>query len=166
MDGRGLFPVFTKGDPNFVKNYRGVTLVSCMSKLFTTILNNTIEIFYVNNNRISDAQFGFKKGHSTVHATFVLFSLIQKFLNEKQRLYVCFVDLKRCFDSRNRNALWYKLYNTGIQGKLLRIIRDMYSKVKSCVKHCSSYPDYFEYAVGLRQGEVILLHWYRCLWKI
>ena len=154
MDGV-LIPVFKKGDSDCVKNYRGVTLVSCMSKLFTTILNNRIETFCVNNNRISDAQFGFKKGHSTVDATFVLLSLIQKFLNEKKRLYICFVDLKRCFDSINRNALWYKLYNTGIQGKLLRIIRDMYSKVKSCVKQCNSYSDYFEYAVGLRQGEVI-----------
>ena len=70
-------------------------------------------------------------------------------------MYVCFVDLKRCFDSINRNALWYKLYKSGINGKLLRIIRDMYGKVKSCVIHCNSYSEYFEYAVGLRQGEVM-----------
>ena len=126
-----------------------------MSKLFTTILNNRIETFCVNNDRISDAQFGFKKGHSTVDAMFILLSIVQKHLIEKQRLYVCFVDLKRCFDSINRNALWYKLYKTGIQGRLLRVIRDMYSKVKSCVKQCNSYSEYFEYAVGLRQGEVI-----------
>ena len=31
----------------------------------------------------------------------------------------------------------------------------MYENVKSCVKHCSSYSDYFNYAVGLRQGEVM-----------
>ena len=39
--------------------------------------------------------------------------------------------------------------------KLLRLIRDMYENVKSCVKACSSYSDYFNYAVGLRQGEVM-----------
>ena len=38
---------------------------------------------------------------------------------------------------------------------MLRVIRDMYQKVKSCVKLCSNYSDYFQYAVGLRQGEVI-----------
>jgi hypothetical protein len=38
--------------------------------------------------------------------------------------------------------------------KLLRIVRDMYQKVKSCVKVCNTYSDFFEYAVGLRQGEV------------
>lgn len=154
MDGV-LIPVFKKGDVSSARNYRGITLVSCMSKLFTTILNKRIEMFCAENDKISDAQFGFKKGHSTVDAMFILLSTIQKHLIEKQRLYVCFVDLKRCFDSINRNALWYKLYNTGIQGRLLRVIRDMYSKVKSCVKQCDSYSEYFEYAVGLRQGEVI-----------
>ena len=154
MDGV-LIPVFKKGDTNCARNYRGITLVSCMSKLFTTILNNRIEMFCVTNDKISDAQFGFKRGHSTVDAMFILLSIIQKRLIEKQRLYVCFVDLKRCFDSINRNALWYKLYKTGIQGRLLRVIRDMYSKVRSCVKQCNSFSEYFEYAVGLRQGEVI-----------
>ena len=61
----------------------------------------------------------------------------------------------KCFDSIYRNALWLKMYKSGIQGKLLRIIRDMYNKVKSCVKSCNTYSDFFEYAVGLRQGEVI-----------
>ena len=43
----------------------------------------------------------------------------------------------------------------GINGKLLRIIRDMYDKVKSCVRHCNSFSYFFECTVGLRQGEVI-----------
>jgi len=47
------------------------------------------------------------------------------------------------------------MYKSGIQGKLLRIIRDMYQKVKSCVKSCNTYSDFFKYAVGLRQGEVL-----------
>ena len=42
-----------------------------------------------------------------------------------------------------------------MQGKILRIVRDMYQKVKSCVKSLSSFSDYFSYTVGLRQGEVM-----------
>ena len=51
--------------------------------------------------------------------------------------------------------MWLKLYKSGIQGKILRIVKDMYCNVKSCVKSCSNYSDYFNYAVGLRQGEVM-----------
>ncbi|KAH3733781.1 hypothetical protein DPMN_040215 [Dreissena polymorpha] len=82
-------------------------------------------------------------------------SLVQKYINENKRLYVIYVDMMKCFDSVYRNALWLKIYKAGIEGKLLRIIKSMYENVKSCVKHCSSYSDYFNYAVGLRQGEVM-----------
>jgi len=61
----------------------------------------------------------------------------------------------KCFDSIDRNGLWIKLYKKGIQEKILRIFRDMYNNVKSCVKHLSSFSDYFSYAVDLRQGEVM-----------
>ena len=47
------------------------------------------------------------------------------------------------------------LVKCGTQGKIFLIVRDMYQKVKSCVKSLSSFSDYFSYAVGLRQGEVM-----------
>lgn len=150
-----IIPIYKKGDKRNPSNYRGITLVSCLSKLFTSILNKRIEVFCSNNNTISDSQFGFRKGRSTVDAIFILQSIIQQYLNSNSRLYVLYVDLKRCFDTIYRNALWLKLYKSGIKGKVLRIIKDMYEKVKSCVKHCNTFSEYFEYAVGLRQGEVM-----------
>ena len=39
---------------------------------------------------------------------------------------------------------WYKLYKIGINGKMLKIIKDMYSQVKACVRGCNSYSDFFE----------------------
>ena len=103
--------------------------------------------------KISDAQFGFKKGSSTVDAVFVLYmySLIEHFIKHK-RLYVAFVDLKKFFDSINRNSLLYKLFKQGFQGKILRVIKSMYENVKSRVKHCGNMSKLFEYSLGLRQG--------------
>jgi len=82
-------------------------------------------------------------------------SLVQKYVNENKRLYIIYVDMFKCFDTIYRNGLWLKLYKCGIEGKLLRIIKNMYQNVKSCVRHCSTYSEYFNYAVGLRQGEVM-----------
>ena len=42
-----------------------------------------------------------------------------------------------------------------IDGKMLRKIKNMYFQVKSCVKCCNTYSEYFECAIGLKQGEVI-----------
>jgi len=123
--------------------------------LFTSILNERIVTYCDKYNVISDAQFGFRRGLSKTDAIFSLHSLVQHFLQNKQRLYVAFVDLKKCFDSIYRNGLWFKLYKSSIDGKVLRIIRNMYTNVKSRVKQCNDLSDFIEYSVGLRQGEVL-----------
>ncbi|MCG7875528.1 MAG: reverse transcriptase family protein, partial [Candidatus Thiodiazotropha endolucinida] len=147
-----IIPLHKKGDKQCASNYRGITLLSCLSKIFTSVLNNRLEKFCKTNDTISDAQFGFRKGRSTVDAMFALLSTVQNYLCNNKRLYVAFVDLKKCFDSIYRNALWLKLFKAGVQGKLLSIIKCMYERVKSCVKSCNNFSDFFEYSVGLRQG--------------
>ena len=112
-------------------------------KIFTSVLNNRISLWCEHNSKISDAQFGFRKGRSTIDASFILHSIVNRFLNENKRLYCTFVDLKQCFDSIYINGLWLKLYNMGLNGKLLRVIRSMYQAVKSCVKLCDNYSDFF-----------------------
>ena len=129
-----LVPLFKKNDPNEVNNYRGITLVSCFSKLVTGVLNNRIKKWAENSDILSDSQFGFRKGRSTTDAIFVLNSIIQKVLKEKGRLFCAFIDLKKAFDSVYLNGLWYRLFKLGLNGKMLRIIKDMYNKVKTCVR--------------------------------
>lgn len=144
--------LYKKGDKNCVQNYLGITLLSCLLKLFTSIINSRLECFCNNNDTISDAQFGFCKGRSTIDAMFSLLSIVENFLSNN---VCCFVDLRKCFDSIYRNALWLKLFRQGIQGKMLRVIKSIYEKVKSCVRSRNNFSDFFEYSVGLRQGEVI-----------
>jgi len=125
--------------------------------MFTCVINKSIESIRNENSIISDAQFGFRKRRSTIDAIFILQSLVQKYLFANKRLYVIFVDMMKCFDSIYRNGLWLKRFKSGIQGKLLRIVRDMYSDVKSCVKSFTSFSELLSYSVGLRQGEVMSL---------
>ena len=123
-----------------------------LHKLFTAVLNKRVNDWSEKCNTVSDAQFGFKKGFSTVDAIYTLHSLIQNMLNNNKRLYCAFVDLKKAFDSVYHNALWLKLYKLGINGNLLRIIRAMYNSVKCCVRHCGSYSEFFEVSDGFKQG--------------
>ena len=134
-----IVPVHNKGDYKNVQNYRGITLVNCLSKLFTTILSNRITQVCCRHTTISDAQFGFRKGKSRVDVIFVLMSVIQKYIFEEKRLYVVFVDIVKCYNTINHNMLWFKLFKMSVQGKCIRIIKDMYRKVKSCVNSLSSF---------------------------
>ena len=143
-----IVPILKKNDPKNVNNYRGITLISTFSKIFTSILNKRLSNWAESNNVLSDAQFGFRKGRSTVDAIFVLNGIVQKFLNENKRLYCAFVDLKKAFDNVYLNGLWFKLHKLGIRGKMLRIIKDVYNKVKCCVKGCNSYSDFFNLCRG------------------
>ena len=89
---------------------------------------------------------------STVDATFVLSSIIHKFIGEKKKIYCAFIDFQKTFDSINRNILWFKLNKLGINGKILRNIQDMYSKIKAKVRKDNVCSDSFDNNVGLSQG--------------
>jgi len=82
-----IIPIHKKGGKSDASNYRGITLLSNFSKLFTSVLNNRISLWREINSKIfSDAQFGFRKGISTIDASFILHSIINKFLNEHNEL--------------------------------------------------------------------------------
>lgn len=93
-----IIPLFKKGNSYDVGSYRGITLQSCLSKLFTSILNHRISDYCDKYSTLSDAQFGFKKGRSTTDAICSLFSIVY--------MFAC-IDMKKCFDSIYRNALWF-----------------------------------------------------------
>ena len=126
-----IIPLHKKGDTDNTDNYRGITLVSNLSKIFTSILNNRLLQWSEENNIISDAQFGFKHGSGTTEAIFALHNLISLYLNKKKKLYCCFIDYKKAFDTVDRDKLFFKLARSGITGKLLNIIKQIYNDVKS-----------------------------------
>ena len=150
-----ILPVFKKGNVNEVKNYRGISLISNLGKSFTSVLNQRLLKWSQCNDVITDAQFGLRPGYGTVDAIFVLNSIISQTLNNKKRLYCAFVDFQTAFDSINRCKLWYKFSKIGIKGKMLRIIHNMYSNVKSCVTVRGFNSEYFKSSLGLMQGEVL-----------
>jgi hypothetical protein len=71
-----LIPVFKKGDQRDPHIYRGISLASCLAKLFTNIINNRLIEWSKAYDTITDAQFGFRNGLSTVDAIFALQTLI------------------------------------------------------------------------------------------
>ena len=72
-----------KGDIDQCDNYRGITLLSCVGKAFTSILNKRLTNFIEDNHILLANQAGFRKKHSTLDHCFVLQSLIDLFFNRK-----------------------------------------------------------------------------------
>ena len=150
-----IIPIYKKGDPSSPSNYRGITIVNTLSKIFSLLLRNRLNNWVENEACLNDVQFGFRDGRSTADAIFNLHSLIQKVLHKKHKLWCVFIDFERAFDTVSRNALWYKLFECGISCKIITMIKSMYQNVKSCVKfgNTMELSDFFHVTVGLKQGE-------------
>ena len=147
-------PIYkNKGDINDPDNCRGITLLICLGKLFTSVINERLTVFIDSNQIMSEAQAGFRKGYSTTDQLFTLKCIVELFLCQGRRLFCTFVDYSKAFDSINRATLWKNLISCGISGKVLRVILNMYKSIKSCVMANGMQSEFFESHVGLRQGE-------------
>ena len=152
---RGMIkPVFKqKGDILNPENYRPITLLSCVGKLFTGIISNRLNKYAEKCDLIRNTQAGFRKNHSTIDHIFVMYSLTEMLGNKSKQLFAAFIDLKQAFDTIWRDGLWYKLVNCNITGKCYKLIQNMYQGIKSCLTVNVVQTDYFSCNIGLRQGE-------------
>ena len=127
-----------KSDPN---NYRGISIISCLGKLFTALINERLTKFADLNEIIGEEQAGFRSGYSTQDHIFTLHAIIETYLNQinpKQsggkQLYCAFIDYQKAFDLVDRSCLWQKLLAYDIKGKIMKLIFDTYQNTKACVK--------------------------------
>ena len=130
-------------------------MLSTLGKLFTRILNNRLNEWAERYRIYIEAQAGFRKNMGTVDNIFILNSLITYMLNQNKQLYCVFVDFTKVFDFVVRDILWYNLLKFGVRGRMLDIIRSIYSIVKSQVKHNNITNDVFFRNIGVRQGECL-----------
>ena len=142
-----------KGNINDVNNYRGITLLSCLGKLFTSVINARLYSYLTNAKILGNEQAGFRPKHSTLDHIFALHVLSNFYVNDKKQLFCAFVDYSKAFDFVDRTYLWQKLLNSNINGKVLNVVRNMYINAKSHVSLKNVLSDSFPCQVGVRQGE-------------
>jgi len=149
-----IIPIYKeKGDQKSPDNYRGITLLSCMGKLFTSIINDRLTQFLEDNHLLHLNQAGFRKNHGVCDHIFSLKSIVDIFLSTKRKLYCAFIDYQKAFDTIWRKALWHKLITIGINGKILKLVFNMYQNIKSSIFVNGEKSNVFNSFIGLRQGE-------------
>ena len=145
-----IVPIFKSGDRHNTNNYRGITLLSCIGKLFTRVINDRLTTWADKNGVINENQLGFRKGRGTVDCLFILNGLIQMMLSKGKKLYCCFVDYQKAFDYVDRATLWSKLVNENVSSKIITLLKNMYSKINLSVKGDKRV---FKSSCGVLQGE-------------
>ena len=115
-------------------NYRGISLISCISKVYSSILNDRI-VKYCNLLGIfPDEQNGFRADRSCDDHIFSLSSIIKNRISEKKSTFCAFVDLEKAFDWVNRELLLYRLLQNNITGKMYLAVKSILSNTMSCIQ--------------------------------
>ena len=147
-----IIPVFKSDDSFNPNNYRGISVSSCLGKLFTLVINERLIKFLDIENTLSSFQIGFRRGYRTSDHVFVLNTIINSYFSKGKKAYACFVDFSKAYDSVWRKGLLYKLILNGLSFQFISLIDSMYSELKAAVKLSNGITPFFNSAVGLRQG--------------
>ena len=152
-----IVPLHKKGNSSNVQNYRGISLLNIISKIFSSILYGRLLKWCDDGLHMPESQTGGRKGYSTLDNIFCLQALTQKYISKNiGRFYVLFVDFSKAYDSVPRSKLWEILISKGLKGKLLETLQSMHSNILASVRiGKTNITDFFSCPTGLRQGCIL-----------
>jgi hypothetical protein len=139
-----IIPIHKKGPADDPDNYRGISLLPSIAKLFTKIINERCVKWKEFNDKYKEEQCGFRKERGVIDQIFTLQAIAQKHLSKKKGRYYCaFIDFSKAFDSISHNLLWFRLYTEGMHGKFMKVMISMYENLKSCVLTPEGITEFF-----------------------
>ena len=118
-----VIPIHKGKETCNVSNYRPISLLTSLSKIYESALHSRITKFLTQNNLLSEFQFGFKAHHSTADAIILFTSEALEAFERKQNTLAVFCDLSKAFDTIKHEILLSKLYKYGIRGKSYDVLK-------------------------------------------
>jgi endonuclease/exonuclease/phosphatase family metal-dependent hydrolase len=144
--------IYKKGDPLDIGNYRPISLLPTIYKVFTrTLLTRISPTIEYNQPK---EQAGFRSKYSTIDHIFTLTQVMEKYIEYKKELFIAYVDYSKAFDSISHKALWNALISQGVNRKYVDILQVLYSESKAVVR-LERRGSSFDILRGVRQGDPI-----------
>ncbi|KAL6561231.1 hypothetical protein OROMI_016832 [Orobanche minor] len=147
-----LVPLYkNKGDVQDCSNYRGIKLMSHTMKLWERVIEQKIRKCV----KITENQFGFMPGRSTMEAIYLIRQLMEHYRDKKKDLHMVFIDLEKAYDKVPREVLWWALAKKGVSRKYIDIIKDMYEGASTSVHTNVGRTEEFPITIGVHQGSAL-----------
>ena len=148
-----LVNIFKKGDATDCNNYRGISLLSIPGKVFALILLSRVSAAM--EATVMEQQSGFRQGRGTIDQVFTLNQILSNSYEYNTTTHMCFIDLKKAYDTVNRPAMWRVLPQTGLSGKVQRLLHSLHSNTRAFIRAHGKLSDPFQVTNGVRQGCVL-----------
>ena len=122
-----ITPIFKSGLRNDPTNYRGICVFSCLGKLLCSTLNQRL-MEHVNSLIIlHNSKIGFLPNNRTADHVLTLRKLIDKYVHcHQEKVFACFVDFRKAFDSVWHDGLLYKVLQINVEGNVYDLIKSFY----------------------------------------
>ena len=151
-------PLYKKGDNFCLNNYRPISLLPTISKIFERVMFTQLYSYLNANNLLSEQQYGFRSQHSTELACVKLVDYITTEMDNIKKIKTptaIFLDLSKAFDTLNFNILLNKLHYYGIDGISLSLIKSYLTDRFQYVQSENSESDLLEIKTGIPQGSIL-----------
>ena len=151
-------PLFKKGDNCCLNNYRPISLLPTISKIFERVMYTQLYYYFNVNNLLSEQQYGFRSQHSTELASVKLVDFILKEMDNIRDIKIpasIFLDLSKTFDTLNFDILLRKLQHYGIDGNSLNLIKSYLTNRFQYVQFENSDSSLLEVKTGIPQGSIL-----------
>ena len=147
-------PLHKKGSYQECDNYRGIALLSVPGKVFCRVIQRRLAERA--EQQLRESQCGFRKGRACIDQIFAIRVLAEKAREFNTPLFLSFVDLRKAYDSVNREALWMVLRRKyHLPEKVNRILQALHRGTKGAVRVYGRISAEFPIKSGVRQGDVL-----------
>lgn len=150
-----VIPLFKSGDSKNVNNYRPISILSSINKVFETVIKRRLVKFLEVNNILNACQFGFRKNRSTVSAALKLVDSIRKTMDKTKIAGALFIDLCKAFDMVDHEILLQKMEYYGIRGTALNLFNSYLSNRSQYVEIDKIKSPLVPTTLGVPQGSVL-----------
>ena len=148
-------PLFKKGAKDSCDNYRGISVLSPIAKIFERILYNNIIKYFNSNNLFTANQHGFRTNHSCETA---LHSIIDNWKNKidaNNVIMALFIDFKKAFDLVDQRLLFLKLFHYGFSNSALNLMKNYFAERTQKTKINSVLSESLPIELGVPQGSLL-----------
>ena len=148
-------PIYKGKDKTEFNNYRPISLLNVISKIYEKIMHNRLYKFCDRFKILHEGQYGFRTGRSTIDALTELCGKIYKGIDNNNNILAVNLDLSKAFDLIDHNILLQKLSMYGIRGNALAWFKSYLNNRKLCVSYNNTQSKYFDVQIGVPQGSIL-----------